>query len=228
MFFRYLRRLPALLRPSMQPYTWPTEPTPEIQNFERRHKDPEAGALLYWAALCVDELHYLDDLDRAYEARGVTPHGTPRNGHASEIIDVSHARWAVSTCATAFDLCAAALARVYSGYGGRFEASMADYDSSPTSRSKKRKNLTNRSKLPPAALSWIDGVFRDIRYSHLREVRNALTHARLTRHRFVGGEPRRLELKSGNTQFGIRAIITDARETARDHVVALVHLLPAL
>ena len=209
----------------MPPFNWPIVPMPEIQHFERRHSNPEAGALLLWAVSCVDALHYLDDLDRNYEVGGVTPHGQPStHSHPTDIIDISHARWAVTTCATGFDLCAAALARVYSGYGAGFEASMADYD--PIS--KKKKNPTNRSSLPPVAVTWIDAVFADPRYSNVREVRNFLTHSRLTRHFFVGGPARRLELKVGGLQLKIRDIITDSRETARDHVVSFVQLLSTL
>jgi len=209
----------------MPAFNWPIVPMPAIQDFERRHSNPEAGALLLWAVSCVDALHYLDDIDRVHEANGVTPHGqASTHTHPTDIMDVSHARWAVTTCATGFDLCAAALARVYSGYGAGFEASMADYD--PTS--KKKKNPANRSSLPAPATAWIDAVLGDVRYSNVREVRNFLTHSRPTRHFFVGGTPRRLELKVGSSQFKIRDIITDSRETARDHVVAFLKLLPTL
>src|SRR5947209_8592771 len=120
----------------MPPFKWPVSPMHAIQAFEVRHGNPEAAALVLWAVSCVEALHYLDDLDRDYEARGVLSHGSKTSDHPTHIVDVSHARWAVSTCATGFDLCAAALARIYTAYSGGFEASMANYDPGFSSGSK--------------------------------------------------------------------------------------------
>ncbi len=77
---------------------WPTGPIELIQSFENRHKSPTAGALFSWAAWAVESLHYLDDIDRAYD----TSHATI-GGHTPDVVDVAHARWATATSITALD-----------------------------------------------------------------------------------------------------------------------------
>ncbi len=51
----------------MPPFTWIREPTGVIQSFETHHKNQLAGVLFAWAASAVESLHYLDDIDRAYD-----------------------------------------------------------------------------------------------------------------------------------------------------------------
>src|SRR3982751_6232072 len=106
----------------MPAYKWPIEPTPEIVDFEKRHPDPEAGALLQWAVFCVESLHYLDDIDSQYEAtREVLA------DHHPDLIDLTHVRWGTSTSITALDLGVAALARSLGGYGGPRELDVGGF-----------------------------------------------------------------------------------------------------
>jgi hypothetical protein len=91
----------------MPKHVWQIEPLPLIQQFERRHNRPEAGALIAWAVYAVESLHYLDDLDLAF-ARSSEVCET----HDPATVDVAHTRWATGTCITALDLCAAGLARI--------------------------------------------------------------------------------------------------------------------
>jgi len=97
----------------MPPFIWTSEPTELIQSFETRHKNPLAGALFGWAAWAVESLHYLDDIDRAYD----TSHKVI-GAHRPDVVDVAHARWATGTCITALDLCAAGLGRSFCAHDG--------------------------------------------------------------------------------------------------------------
>ncbi|MGH7183392.1 MAG: hypothetical protein ACREJN_15640 [Nitrospiraceae bacterium] len=87
----------------MPPFTWTIEPTGLIQAFERRHNNPSASALFTWAVRAVESLHYLDDIDRAYDVSHMVT-----GAHRPDVVDVAHARWATGTCITALDLCAQA------------------------------------------------------------------------------------------------------------------------
>lgn len=73
----------------MPPFIWQTDPTVVVTAFEKRHHNPEAGALLAWAAWTVDGLRYLDDIDRAFDGTR-----TSVGLHRPDVVDVSHARWA--------------------------------------------------------------------------------------------------------------------------------------
>ena len=79
----------------MPAFAWPTDPSQNIIAFEQRHKHPDAGALIEWARLCVEALHYLDDVDGAYELARTVP-----GEHRSQVAEVAHASWATGTCIT--------------------------------------------------------------------------------------------------------------------------------
>src|SRR5205823_11887801 len=95
---------------------WPDDPTQVISEFESRHQNPEAGALLLFAVWAVDSLYYLSDLDQALD-----PSQAMVGGHSADVVDVAHARWAVITCITALDLCAAGLGRALCGHRNKRE-----------------------------------------------------------------------------------------------------------
>src|SRR5690242_11864701 len=96
----------------MPSLSWPTDPGPVIEDFERRHKHAEAAVLLQWSVLCVESLYYLDEVDAAFDVTLIVP------GHRTQVVEVAHARWATGTCITALDLGAAALARALGGHAG--------------------------------------------------------------------------------------------------------------
>src|SRR4051794_7528585 len=98
----------------MPPLSWAANnPVELIQSFERsRDQMGEAAALFTWAVWTTESLHYLDDIDRAYDS------DPPTEGQSRDVIDVTHARWATGTAATALDLCAAGLGRAFCGQTG--------------------------------------------------------------------------------------------------------------
>ncbi|MGH9722571.1 MAG: hypothetical protein ACRD8O_20355 [Bryobacteraceae bacterium] len=51
----------------MAALTWPNDPIVLVQMFEAKHKSPDAGALFAWAVWTVDCLHYLYDVDKAFD-----------------------------------------------------------------------------------------------------------------------------------------------------------------
>jgi len=51
----------------MPPFDWPGNPVEVISQFERRHSNPEAGALLLFALWTVDSIYYLQDLDDTHD-----------------------------------------------------------------------------------------------------------------------------------------------------------------
>ena len=144
----------------MPPLAWPTDPVKTVEDFETRHQQPEAGALLAWAAWTVDGLKYLDDIDLGYDTKRVVS-----GEHQPDVIDVSHARWATGTCMTALDLCAAALARGLCGYTKAREIDIADL--SPASS----RSRAIRNSLPLAAVAWVDCVLCDPEYVVVKEAR---------------------------------------------------------
>jgi hypothetical protein len=103
----------------MPRYIWAADPNNIISGFETRHAEPESGALLVWAVLSVESLHYLADIDQDYE---ISHHVV--GGHSRDIADVAHARWATSTCITSLDLCGAALGRTFCGHKSSRELAM--------------------------------------------------------------------------------------------------------
>jgi hypothetical protein len=90
----------------MPPLEWPVDPIPVNQQFAPRRNCQEAGALLNFAVWTAESVTYLPDVDCRDDL------STPTiNGHAAHVVDVAHTRWAVGSCITTLDLCAAALGR---------------------------------------------------------------------------------------------------------------------
>ncbi len=89
----------------MPRYTWAADPNNIISGFETRHVQPDSGALLAWAVLSVESLHYLADVDQA-----------------------------TGTCITSLDLCAAALGRTFCGHKSSRELALPDFDTSKSSK----------------------------------------------------------------------------------------------
>jgi hypothetical protein len=206
----------------MPPLKWTTEDRLEpIRSFEARHGAPDAGALIVWAAWTVDSLNYLDEIDREYESN------PPIEGQWRDTIDVAHARWATATSITALDLCAAGLGRVFcQPQVGPYELDLADFDPDPSANQRTRaRRAGRRDQLPLSARNWIVAAFDDPRYTTIKEVRNSLTHARMTRHL---GLHRRLQLGFQTTQIGVRELVETARDYATDHVSSFLQQLPLL
>lgn len=203
----------------MPPLTWPTDPVKIVQDFETRHRQPQAGALLAWAAWTVDTLKYLDDLDLGYDTHRIT-----RGEHRPDVIDVAHARWATGTCMTALDLCAAALARGFCGHTKAREIDMGDL--SPTSG----RSTAIRKSLPLAAVAWVDCVLGDPDYVVVKEARDSLTHSRVRRHFKLGGggSTPRLEIESPSSRQPVRRLVETSVRVAEHHVLALFAKLPTL
>lgn len=207
----------------MPAYKWPNDPTTEIVAFEKRHPDPEAGALFEWAVFCVESLHYLDDIDNAYDAtRKVL------GNHHPDLVDVTHVRWGTSTSITALDLGVAALARALGGHGGPRELDLGDFNTA-----KPRKAvLAVRSAMPSSAMKWIEAISLDPSFLAVRNVRHALTHRRLPRHLHMSAgssspDPR-LGLSVNGAAMPSRKLVEKARDLATVHISKLVTLLPHL
>jgi hypothetical protein len=203
----------------MPPLNWQTEPTELIGPFEDRHKNPAAGALFAWAAWAVECLHYLDDLDCAFDDTQSTI-----AGHRPDVVDVSHARWATGTCVTALDLCAAGLGRAFCGHTGEREFDLGDFDLA------RRSSKACRAKLPSPAQQWLDDVFADPDYEVIKSARDWLTHRRVKRHftLVAGGPPQRLVLELSTGKLPVRQLIELAKELATRHVTDSLRILGQL
>lgn len=184
-----------------------------IIEFEKRFNNAEAGALFYWAVSCVDSLQYLVDLDIAYDGSRSTP-----GEHSHDIVDVSHARWATSSCITALDLCAAVLGRVFCNTTGPHELDLGSFDS------KHKKQY--QKNLPSIAIQWIDCVINDKLFSEIKIARDALIHRRLLRHfEMKAGSPEpanRLRLQALSDKIAVPELIKRSLEVADNHVNAFV------
>lgn len=186
-----------------------------IPQFEARHPNPESGALLLFAVWAVDSLYYLHDVDCALD-----PSQAMIGEHVADVVDVAHARWAVGTCITSLDLCAAALGRALCAHTGPHELAIGSFD-------RKNKRATAlRAKLPSPALQWIDNVLTDLGYHQIKEARDSLIHARLRRHFSI---PRkRLSLKVGDNRVDVPTIVDRAKDVGTRHVLQLLAILPEL
>jgi hypothetical protein len=202
---------------------WPFPYSQLVLDFQKRHDSSEAGALLNWAASCVESLHYLCDLDAAHTAtRG--GNGT----HHSDLIDVTHARWATGTSMSALDLCAAGLGRIFCGTSGDFELGISSFKTAVPPK----KKMAPRDKLPAAALAWVDAILADQDFLNLKLARNALTHGRLPRNLYpsIGSsapDPR-LDLKVGARRVPVDSLIILSRDLATSHVTKLFALISTL
>ena len=208
---------------AMPPFHWPSDPTSAVIAFEQRHTNPEAGALLLWAASSVEALYYLDDVDSVYDSTR-TVHGA----HRPDVVDVAHARWATGTCITALDLGAAALGRALGGHIGDKELNLGSFSS--TRRSKALCLVL--SSMPPLAMHWIQAVTRDPAFTEMKTARDALTHRRLPRHLYASvgsaGPDRRLDLQIDSNRVPVRKLVEDARDLATVQISRLLGLLPQL
>ena len=207
----------------MPPFEWPIEPTKILQGFEECHNETHAGALFGGARVCVENLHYLADLDidldRAQSEERFA-------GHNLFFADVAHARWATSTCITALDLCAAGLGCAFCDNKNTNEFSLRYFD---TSEGKKRA-FKYRSKLTSACCHWIDGVLADQQFLEIKAARNELIHSLPNQHFHsrVGAPRQRLKLTVNNHNLSVRDLIEHARDLATRQVVDFFKLLPHL
>ena len=206
----------------MPPFVWPTDPMKLVQNFEARRQSPTAGALFAWAAFTLETLHYLDDIDSAFDHSH-----QPIGAHKPDIVDVAHSRWATGASVTALDLCAAGLARAFCQHRKDRELDIGDFE--PSSTTGRQKAAARRAQLPTPALNWIDSVYADPRYATVKEARDWLTHSRVRRHIIgsAGGPPVRLELDL-SARISVRQLVEAARDLATRHVLAFFTILPQL
>jgi len=193
-----------------------------IRGFEKRHGNPDAGALMACACWTVDCLHYLDDIDRAFDTSS-----SSAIGHRPDVVDVAHARWATSSCITALDLCAAALGRVFCGHSGLREFDLRDFDPSGSPRPRVR---SRRAQLPQEAVRWVDDVLGDSDYGSVKSARGWLTHSRLKRHFVLDtkGPPKRISLEVNSNRIAVRRLVEVARDSATRWVSDLMNKLPAI
>lgn len=202
---------------------WQTDPSAAIAAFEKRHPDPEAGALLLWAFSSVDALHYLVDLDAEYETSRSVP-----GGHSPDVVDIAHARWATGTCITALDLCTAGLARALGRHQGPRELDLGDF---ARVRPSEAMAVVIRV-MPRPALDWIQAVLGDAVYAEMKAARDALTHRRVPRHLYASlgsaAPDPRLDLQVDTHRIPVPRLIQDARALATGHLDNLLTLLPAL
>jgi hypothetical protein len=205
----------------MPPITWLTDPVPLIQQFERKHANPEAGALLLFAVQTTESLAYLRDVDARDDLSRPTI-----GGHAPHTVDVAHARWAVGGCATTFDLCAAALGRALCAHAGKHELDLAAFDHTTTNKQRAAGAAMLRGALPAPALGWVDAVLGECDYAEIRALRNHLTHGRVTRH--FSMPRKRLRLMGQGVLNDVPAWVAEAERLAVHHVSALVAVLPSV
>lgn len=190
-------------------------------------RNQDAGSRLGFAADCVNGLQYLYDLDIDLAP---TQCATDVLGHNWQIVDVSHARWALGTAVTAMDLCAAALGRLHCGIGGN-----AHDLAMPA--------VTHRAELTalPGVQKWANAVEADPHYQTVREIRRDLTHQVRPRHYKVavfdsiglgaGGpspppsgsttDRTYFQIANGNP-IAVRDLLGMARDVATRHVEAFV------
>ena len=201
-------------------FTWPVDIGLTTKEFEQRYSNPVAGKLLRVATSCVDELHYLDEIDRAFDCTRQPP-----ESHQRGVVDFAHARWATGTCITAVDLCAAALGRAVGGYADRNELGLGDF-AKPTKR-----GSTCLGRMPAPALDWVKAAIGDPQYAKLINARHALTHSWLPAHFTLvtgSGPAKRLDLTVLGENVPLRQLVVDARDFAAAHVPSLITQLPRM
>lgn len=214
----------------MPAFSWPTIPTPEIQAWKCKVSNDDAGHLLHWAVSCVDALHYLDDLDEAFDRNRSFD-----DPHRQDVVDLAHARWAAGTCITALDLCAAALGRAFCGHSKTRELDLGKFNIAAARSAQRQQEIRDRrdamSAAKPAALAWIDTVLNHHQFAEMNEARNALTHSKLPAHWAMTPYPlpnKRYDLDVLGKRIPVRQIVVDARDFGTSQVVDLVSLLPSL
>jgi hypothetical protein len=200
---------------------WPQNYTELIAQFEKRHAHPEVGGLLFFAVWAVDSLYYLSDLDQVLD-----PTKPIVGTHSADVVDVAHARWAVTTCITAVDLCAAGLGRAFCGHTNKRELALGDLDVTRDAKRKQKRAAILRESLPDQARQWTDKVFADPGYRQVKAVRDALTHARLPRH--LNAPRKRMRLQVADDQIDVATIIECAKRVGFKHVSRLLIILPRL
>ena len=200
---------------------WPQNYSELIAQFEKRHAHPGVGGLLFFAVWAVDSLYYLSDLDQELDPTKVIV-----RTHSADVVDVAHARWAVTTCITAMDLCAAALGRAFCGHTRKRELALAEFDVTRDAKGKQKRAALLWRSLPSPAQRWTGNVLTDSGYRQIKAVRDALTHARLPRH--LNAPRQRIRLQVADDQIDVATIIERAKRVGFKHVSRLLIILPHL
>lgn len=213
----------------MSPFVWPGNPIAVIQEFEKRHESALAGSLFLFAISIAESLHYLHDIDLAYETCYVSV-----GNHRADVVEVAHARWATSSCIGVLDLCAAGLGHAFCSNLPKWELDLGCFDAKSTTKWETNKahkqRLLWQQEIPQVALQWVRNVLDDVDYSEIKMLRNPLVHSRLNRHfrMSLGGPPQRLKLEGKSKQWEVPQIVQVAKDVATTHVSKFLEVLSAL
>ncbi len=213
----------------MPPFAWSRDPMVVIKEFEERYKSDWAGPCFLFAISSAESLHYLHDIDLAYETCYVSV-----GNHRADVVDVAHARWATSSCISVLDLCAAGLGHAFCSNLSGYELDLGCFDAKRTANwetnNADKQRLDWQKEIPPSALQWVRNVLDDVDYGEIKKLRNALIHSRLNRHfrMSLGGPPQRLKLEGKSKQWEVPQIVQVARDVATTHVSKFLEVLFAL
>lgn len=224
----------------MAPHLWPRDPAEVSRAFAARHGAEPHGTFI-WATCAAAGSDYLEKLDA-------------RDPAGSDLIDISHVRWATMNALTAIDLCAAMMGRQFCGHTGNNELDLRDFDPKVNRGRRDRtrcgalsgvlkwicrepaKNSTPtanelRASLRPSFLKWVKDTLADQRYKDVRNVRNPLTHSRMNRHLSIGTDP---PTQADRTKFPVtgrpqpmnaRDLVVMSAELALDRVREFVEIV---
>ena len=196
---------------------WPRAPIQIVQAYEaRRAGRGDTGALIMWATMTVEGLHYLDDLDSLHYGAC-----SPGKDHLPDIINMAHVRWATGSAITALDLCAAAIGRECCGWTGPRELDLRDFDPS-LSRSSR---IHCRASLSATAKGWVDQVLADPRYKDVLGTRNPLTHSRLRRRLYGGTQQAEFVIPTTGSAMNTRDLVIHARDLATERVIQFLDVV---
>jgi hypothetical protein len=129
----------------------------------------EAGHRVHGARECVDALFYLIDLDAEVMPEPLEP---TIIGHSWEVVEATHARWALVTAITAVDLCAAAIGRLFCNISGDAH-DLSVRSTQMTSNRRRRERLKH---IPEGPAGWLRSVHDDPTFRLLKDMRDRLTH----------------------------------------------------
>lgn len=199
---------------------WQLDPDASARRLGERYPKSGAESLAIWAALTVEGLHYLADVDAALRrppsSRDVR---TGATYHRADAVQQAHARWATADAVTAIDLCAGALGRMHCGYP-KDSREMDFHDA--------RRDQALLALAEPSA--WITAVRGDADYRDLWPLREQLVHRYAVRTIELGGvHSGRVSLhRSGGALIAIEDLVPWCRDVALRHVRAFLDAVERL